>query len=223
LRQPLLADQGDDLARRVSIAVLMLAGIGLLVWAGIYNMRSRRAAMQQAQARHMMLIPDGSAAAGTSPDASSDADASALGTDLRGKPAPGFAIKTVDGKSLNSSSFAGHPMIVNFWATYCGPCKLEMPWFEEFSHKYAGTGLQVVGIDDEDGVSATDVKTAAKRIGVTYPILLADSKTESAWGLGDYLPVTFYVDAKGIVRGQTAGAPSKDQMEAQIKKIVGGA
>lgn len=191
----------------------MLAALGLLVWAGMYNFESRKQAMEHARAAHMELTPD-------STDSGSLVDAPGMGNDLRGKQAPTFSLETVDGAKFSSKTLAGHPMIVNFWATYCGPCKLEMPWFQEFSKKYAAQGLDVVGIDDEDGVTKQQVKAAAQKIGVTYPILIADSAVEKSFGLGDYLPETYYIDAQGKVLAQTPGAPSKDEVEANIRKIL---
>lgn len=202
------------------MVVLMLAGIALLVWAGVENFHDRKLKMQAARekaAQQASLVKDGS-----TPVATTGGDEAPLGKDLRGKPAPAFTLATVDGKKVSSADFKGKPMVINFWATYCGPCKLEMPWFQEFSKKYADKGLQVVGIDDEEGVSKEQVADAAKKIGVTYPILIDTNTNASAFGLGDYLPMTFYVDAKGVVVAQTPGAPSKDEVEANIQKILGG-
>ncbi|MDE1154096.1 MAG: TlpA disulfide reductase family protein [Acidobacteriaceae bacterium] len=195
--------------------VVMLAGIGLLAWAGIYNYKERQAAMEHARATHADLthVDDQSAA--------NQEAAAALGRDLRGSLLPGFTLPSLEGKQVSFAQYKGHPMILNFWATYCGPCKLEMPWFEEFSHKYDAQGLRVLGIDDEEGVTKEDIRNAAKKIGVTYPILLADSRIEKSFGLGDYLPVTYYIDANGKVLAQTAGAPSKDEVEANVRKILG--
>ena len=195
----------------------MLGVVGLLVWAGMYNFHKRKEAMEAARNAHITLTADGSG--GTASFGGNDA-ATALGKDLRGQAAPTFKLASLDGKTVSSEALKGHPAVVNFWATYCGPCKLEMPWFEEFSHKYAAQGLSVVGIDDEEGVTKDDVRKAAQKVGVTYPILMADSKTESAWGLGDYLPVTYYINADGKVIAQTPGAPSKDEVEANIRKIL---
>ena len=169
--------------------------------------------MQHAHQPELVLQKDGTASITT--------ETSPLGKDLRGKAAPDFTLESVDGKKVSLASYKGKPMIINFWATYCGPCKLEMPWFEEFTHKYAAQGLQVIGIDDEDGVTPAQVKSAAQKAGVTYPILLDTQANGSAYGLGDYLPVTYYIDAKGNVLEQTPGAPSKDTIEANIRKIVG--
>ena len=198
------------------MSVVMLVGICLLVWAGVYNFRARQAEMERAREAHITLTTDGSGATASLGDTLPDA----MGKDFRGKAAPEFALPDLDGKKVTSAAFKGKPTIVNFWATYCGPCKLEMPWFEEFTHKYAAQGLQVVGIDDEEGVTTDDVRKAAQKVGVTYPILIADKGTETAFGLGDYLPETFYIDANGVVQAQTPGAPSKDQMEALVRKIL---
>jgi thiol-disulfide isomerase/thioredoxin len=208
--------KGWDVARQLSVVAIMVVGLGLLAWAGVYNFRAREARMEQAREAHITLTKDGSGGTADLGGAMPDA----LGKDFRGKAAPGFALASIEGKKVSSASFKGKPMVINFWATYCGPCKLEMPWFEEFSKKYAAQGLQVVGIDDEEGVTKQEVAAAAKKVGVTYPILIADKNAESAFGLGDYLPVTFYIDANGVVQAQTPGAPSKAQVEANIRKIL---
>jgi thiol-disulfide isomerase/thioredoxin len=202
------------------MVVLMLAGISLLVWAGVENFHTRKLQMQAARekaAQQATLVKDGS-----TPVATTGGDDSPLGKDLRGKAAPAFTLVSVTGKKVSLADFKGRPMVINFWATYCGPCKLEMPWFEEFSKKYADKHLQILGIDDEDGVTKEQVAEAARKAGVSYPILMDTSANASAYGLGDYLPVTFYIDAKGNVVDQTPGAPSKEQMEATIQKILGG-
>lgn len=199
------------------MVVLMLSGLGLIVWAGIYNYHQRQEQMEHARATHLTLSKDANGNGTITSDAPSDS----LGRDLRGKAAPAFKLKTLDGKSFSSADLKGHAVIINFWATYCGPCKLEMPWFQEFSKKYEAQGLRVVGIDDEEGASHDDIATAVKKTGVTYPILIADSDIEKAFGLGDYLPSTYYVDASGSVVVQTPGAPSKDEVEANIKKALG--
>jgi thiol-disulfide isomerase/thioredoxin len=200
-------------ARRLSVVVAMLLLVGLVLVAGVHNLRARRQAMQAAAAAHHVDLVPGTATP-------SNADSSGLGTDIRGKIAPNFTLYTVDGKKVSLADFKGKPVIVNFWATYCGPCKLEMPWFEEFHKKYAAQGLVVLGLDDEDGVTKDEVAKAAQHIGVTYPILMANDKVGTAFGLGDYLPVTYYVSSKGVVVEETPGAPSKDEMEGYIQKTL---
>jgi thiol-disulfide isomerase/thioredoxin len=194
----------------------MAASITLLIWAGVHNGRERRLAMQQAQekaASQMTLVP---ASAAPSDDVTPK---------LQGKPAPGFTLVDLDGKKVSLADFKGKPVLVNFWATWCGPCKLEMPWFQEFSQKYASQGLVILGLAADDA-GKTVIASTAKKSGVTYPILLADDKVEEAYGGVDYLPETFYVDRSGKVVLETAGITSedggKDEIEAHIKKLVAG-
>lgn len=196
----------------------MLAAIALLFWAGVHNLRARRAAIE---ANHIQLqAADGSVMPGSPDDA---APPDFQGANLRGKPAPGFTLTDTDGKKVSLSDLKGHPIVVNFWATWCGPCKLEMPWFQEFATKYKPQGLVILGLSQDDGISPAEVAHAAKKIGVSYPVLMPDGRDVVAKSYGgvDYLPETFYVDRSGTVVSVNAGAPSKDQMEAEILSIVG--
>jgi thiol-disulfide isomerase/thioredoxin len=203
-------------ARTAGVIAAMAASITLLIWAGVHNGRQRRLEMQQAQekaASQMTLVPDSATQESTTPK-------------LEGKPAPGFTLVDLNGKKVSLTDFKGKPVLVNFWATWCGPCKLEMPWFQEFGQKYASQGLVILGLAADDA-GKTAIATTAKKSGVTYPILLADSKVEEAYGGVDYLPETFYVDRSGKVMLETAGITSedggKDEIEAHIKKLVASA
>jgi thiol-disulfide isomerase/thioredoxin len=198
----------------------MAASISLLIWAGVHNGRQRRLEMQQAQdhaASEMTLVPESATPGASGQDATTPK--------LQGKPAPGFTLVDLDGKKVSLSDYKGKPVLVNFWATWCGPCKLEMPWFQEFSQKYAGQGLVVLGLAADDAGKSVIAGTA-KKSGVTYPILLADETVETAYGGVDFLPETFYVDRSGKVMLETAGVSSegggKDEIEANIKKLVAG-
>jgi thiol-disulfide isomerase/thioredoxin len=192
----------------------MLVVVMLLVWAGVYNLRARRAAMQKAAQNEVVLTKTDSAGS------SGDAMASMMGVNLRGKAAPAFTLKDLSGKEVSLADFKGHPVVVNFWATYCGPCKLEMPWFQEMAAKYQPQGLVVLGLDQDEGEQDDVIAKAAKKVGVTYPILLPDDKVAKAYQLGDYLPETFYVGKNGVVVEQTVGAHAKDELEADIQKTI---
>lgn len=142
---------------------------------------------------------------------------------LQGKPAPGFTLVDLDGKTVSLSDFKGKSVLVNFWASWCAPCKLEMPWFEEFSKKYAGQGLVILGVAADDA-GKNVIAGVAKKSGITYPILLKDDKVEDAYGGVGYLPESFYVDKTGTVTLVTAGLNDgqggKDEIEAHIKKLI---
>ena len=189
---------------------MMVLGISLLLWAGWHNLRERRLRMQLAAENRVTLTPANPAGKGQAGDAPR----------LEGKAAPGFALVTLEGKRVSLADYKGRPVLVNFWATWCAPCKLEMPWFEDFRKQYAPQGFEILGIAEDDA-GKDEIAKAVRKTGVTYPILLTDGKVASAYGGVDYLPMSFYVDRTGKVVEETAGLNSKDEVEANIRKIVG--
>jgi thiol-disulfide isomerase/thioredoxin len=188
----------------------MFAGFALIVWSGWQNLRQRERAAQSQQAARVDLIPD-------TPSPSADADNSPL----RGKPAPAFTLLDLNGKKVSLSDFKGHPLVVNFWGTYCAPCKLEMPWLEEFSHKYAAQGLEVVGVTYDSEVGVPTISKDVHKLGVTYPILLSTPKAEKDYlSDSEVLPMSFYLDRTGKVIAVTAGLGAKDDLESMVKQTI---
>ena len=200
--------------RRALVVALMVVGLTLLIWAGVHNARERRLAAQQMSPAKVVLVPGSASKAGAeSPEQ--------LTPKLQGKTAPAFTLVDLDGKKVSLSDYKGHPVFVNFWATWCEPCKLEMPWLEEFSKKYASQGFVVLGISTDD-VGKNVIASTAKKIGVTYPILLKNDKIEDQYDI-EYQPESFYVDKTGKVMLATAGIEDqggKDLIEANIKKLI---
>ncbi len=196
---------------------VMVVGIALLLWAGWHNLRERRKEMQEARENHVVLVPEKSGAVAADSQ-SPEAEAS----QMRGKPAPAFTLVTLDGKKVSLSDYKGRPVLVNFWATWCGPCKVEMPWFEEFNKQYAGQGFVILGLADDVDAGKDTIAKVAHKTGVTYPILLTDGKVQKAYAPSgmDYLPMSFYVDRNGVIVEETAGLGGKDEIEAHIKKTI---
>ncbi len=220
----MLAGRMVAVKRMILVVGLMVVGISLMLWAGWHNLRERRLEMQKAQENRIDLIPAGAAAAG---GATSEAEVEAPA--LQGKPAPNFTLETLDGKKVSLSDYKGHPVLVNFWATWCGPCKVEMPWFEQLRKQYEAQGFVILGVTDDVDAGKEKIARVAKQIGVSYPILLSDGKVVDAYGsvdakgqhLGmDVLPMSFYVDRNGVVVKETAGLGPKEMIEENIKKIV---
>jgi thiol-disulfide isomerase/thioredoxin len=205
------APKGDPVVRRLAIVVLLVAGVTLVVMAGTHNLRHRQMVMQKAQQDEVNLAPAGSA---------SDPGEDPMAKTMTGKLAPAFTLVDLEGKKVSLADYKGHPVVLNFWATYCGPCKLEMPWFQDLENKYKGQGLVVLGLDQDDGMAAKEVAVASKRVGVSYPILMPDDTVAKSYQLSDYIPETFYVDKQGKIVDQTIGAHSKDELEADIQKAI---
>ena len=105
--------------------------------------------------------------------ASASAAPAALG--FTGQQAPDFALQSLDGKTVRLSDFRGKVVVLNFWATWCQPCKIEMPWFEQLQKQYQAQGIQVIGIAMDDPTTdagKADVASFARNLGVDYPVLL---------------------------------------------------
>jgi thiol-disulfide isomerase/thioredoxin len=194
----------------MGVALVMVTVVGLCVWAGVYHVMARHAALQLQRENEVTLTKTADSGSGSGMQ----------GAELVGKPAPAFTLTDLSGKKVSLAEFKGHPVVVNFWATWCGPCKLEMPWFEQMNAKYKDKGLVILGLSQDDGTPKEEIASAVKKIGVSYRILLPDDSVSKAYGGVDYLPETFYVSAKGDVVLTNSGAPSKDEIEANIEKTI---
>jgi len=134
---------------------------------------------------------------------------------------PGFELKDLDGRLRNANEWNGEVMVVNFWATWCPPCRKEMPAFIELQEKYGAQGLQFVGIALDDRVKVSDF---IDTMGVEYPILVGQNDATSisdAYGnrLGA-LPYTAVVDREGVIVKTYRGEVSQGSIEKVIKKLL---
>ena len=138
---------------------------------------------------------------------------------IRGKPAPDFELPNLEGAKVHPSDFKDKVLLVNFWATWCAPCIVEIPWFLEFQKKYGPEGLQVVGISlDETGTK--DVAPFVKKHNMTYPILLGDDKVAEEFGGIMGLPTTFLVDRNGKYYSMHRGLVNRDALEGELKTLL---
>jgi len=136
------------------------------------------------------------------------------------KPAPDFTLKDSDGKAVKLSDFKGKVVLLNFWATWCGPCKIEIPWFVEFERNYKDKGLVVLGVSmDEEGWEA--VKPFIGRHQINYRVLLGDDMTAAKYGGVDSLPTTFMVDKEGRTAAIHVGLVSKKDYVHDIETLLG--
>jgi thiol-disulfide isomerase/thioredoxin len=134
-------------------------------------------------------------------------------------PAPDFTLQSLDGTNLRLSDLRGKAVLLNFWATWCGPCKIEMPWFIELQKQYGSQGLQIVGVAMDDS-SKEDIAKFAKDMGVNYPVLLGKEAVGDAYGGVPALPESFFIGRDGKIVDKIIGLRGKAEIEDSIKKAL---
>jgi peroxiredoxin len=144
---------------------------------------------------------------------------SALVGDVRGLPAPDFELNSLDGKRIKLSDYRGKAVLLNFWATWCSPCKVEMPWFVDLQKKYGDDGLVILGVamDDSD---TPKIAQFASEMGVNYPVLLGTDKVSEEYGDVEFLPTSFYIDREGRIVGKGTGLLGRGEIEENVRKAL---
>ncbi len=156
----------------------------------------------------------------TSPAVHAQASAADLKPVKTRKAAPDFTLKDSNGSSVKLSNYKGKVVLLNFWATWCGPCQIEVPWFVDFQQQYKAQGLEVLGVSmDEDGWAAVKPWITQKK--VNYRILLADDSTAQLYGGVDALPTSFLIDRDGKIAAVHVGLAGKDEYSNEIQNLLG--
>ena len=135
------------------------------------------------------------------------------------KAAPDFALKDADGKLVHLSDYRGKVVLLDFWATWCGPCKIEIPWFKELEAKNRSRGFEVIGVSmDDEGWDA--VKPFVRELGVNYRVVLGNDTTAQLFGSIDALPTTFLIDREGKVAATHVGLTDKKDFEDGVEELL---
>ena len=133
--------------------------------------------------------------------------------------APDWQLNDPDGQTVKLSDFKGKVVILDFWATWCPPCRAEIPGFIALQKQYAAQGLTVVGVSlDTDGPSV--VKSFMKRIGMNYPVVLGNEKTAADYGGITAIPTTFVLDRNGNIVSSHQGFASQVVFESEIRPLL---
>jgi peroxiredoxin len=136
--------------------------------------------------------------------------------DLSGA-APRFSLVDVNGKSVSLADFHGKVVILDFWATWCPPCKREIPDFIKLQSEYGSKGVQIVGIALDQ---PTKVKAFVKDNGMNYPVLMGTNEVAASYGGVEAIPTTFVIDKSGKIVVKFEGFRPKETFESQIKKLL---
>ncbi|MEN0035703.1 MAG: TlpA disulfide reductase family protein [Cellvibrio sp.] len=143
-----------------------------------------------------------------------------IGANAFANPAPDFTLQSSTGENVRLAEQRGQVVMLNFWASWCGPCRKEMPLLDEMSKRYSSAGFVLYGVNVEE--DNTDAKKLLKELGVTFPILFdTESKASSLYSV-DAMPTTVVIDKKGVIRYVNRGykAGDENKYRDQIRELI---
>jgi peroxiredoxin len=133
--------------------------------------------------------------------------------------APNFSLKTANGKTIELSKLKGKVVVVNFWATWCPPCRAEIPGFVDLYKKYKSKGVEIVGISlDQEGWDA--VNPFLQKNNINYPIVVGNEELSNSYGSIEAIPTTFIIDKKGYIAEHHVGYFEKEKLEKALKSLL---
>ncbi len=145
--------------------------------------------------------------------------ASALGLGSGGTEAPEIQVETLDGGVLALSDLRGQVVLVNFWATWCPPCRFEMPGFQRTYEKYRDRGFTILGLST-DRTGRSTVSQFLDEMGITYPVAMATSQSIQAFGAGNLLPTSFLIDKEGRIRYTVKGVYTETALSQAVERLL---
>jgi thiol-disulfide isomerase/thioredoxin len=137
-----------------------------------------------------------------------------------GSRLPDFSVKDLQGRDISSADLRGKVVLIDFWATWCQPCKKEMPGYQKLVDNYGSRGFAVVGFKFDTMMDTEDPVLFAKKIGVRYPLAVAPDELKQKFGGIEGLPTTLVYDRKGILRGKVIGFEYTNVIESELKPLL---
>ncbi|HEX3940881.1 MAG TPA: TlpA disulfide reductase family protein [Acidobacteriaceae bacterium] len=198
------------------VVAVVLAALALMLWSGYanYKRRKRIAAVVPAS---MGYVPGSGGNQSVQQDVAGDEGL----PHLQGRLAPEFTLQNVEGKKVSLADYRGKAVLINFWATWCTPCKIEMPWLIALHNQYAHEGFEILGVSEDDSsVTRAQIAKFGQQQGINYPLLVGTDAVSRKYGDVEFLPTSYFVGRDGKVVSESAGLVAKDQIEADIKKAL---
>jgi thiol-disulfide isomerase/thioredoxin len=138
-----------------------------------------------------------------------------------GSRLPDFSLKDLQGREVTSADLRGKVVLIDFWATWCQPCKKEMPGYQKLLDRYGQSGFAVIGFKFDTMTDMEDPVLFAKRIGVRYPLAIAADNLKQKFGGIEGLPTTMLYDRRGILRKKIIGFEYTETIKAELKPLLG--
>ena len=216
-----MRDKNFLVAGLAAVVFVMIAAAG---WANWENRRHMAEMQAQREMQPMVMGSMPGMGQGT------DAGAGEMVSPMVGKQAANFTLTDVNGKKVSLADYKGKAVQLNFWATWCAPCKIETPWLAELEKQYKPQGFEILGVsfDDLDTGDAAKLKSetaeianSAKQLGINYPVLLDGDAISKQYGDPGVFPTSFFVNRQGKIVAATMGLTSKADLENNIKKALG--
>jgi thiol-disulfide isomerase/thioredoxin len=151
---------------------------------------------------------------------SSPVAAAAAGPGEIGSAMPAFDLKDLRGKKLLSDDLRGKVVLIDFWATWCGPCKKEMPGYQKLQDEYGPRGFVVIGFKFDTMADVENPLAFARRIGVRYPLAIAPDELKQKFGGIEGLPTTMLYDREGILRKKVVGFEYTEAFRTAVKQLI---
>jgi|SRR2546430_3827662 len=137
-----------------------------------------------------------------------------------GSSLPEFSVKDLRGHDISSADLRGKVVLIDFWATWCQPCKKEMPGYQKLLDKYAARGFAVIGFKFDTMMDTEDPLSFARKIGVRYPLAVASDDLKRMFGGIEGLPTTMLFDRQGVLRQKVIGFEYTDVFDADLKSLL---
>jgi thiol-disulfide isomerase/thioredoxin len=168
----------------------------------------------------MFLVASRLAGVEQAPAGAAQPKAAAIGAGEIGSRLPDFSAKDFRGREISSTDLRGKVVLIDFWATWCQPCKKEMPGYQKLADRYGSKGFIVIGFKLDIMADTEEPRAFARRLGIHYPLAVATDALKDKFGGIEGLPTTLIYDRQGILRQKIIGFEYTKVIEEELKKLL---